>query len=290
MEKKASDSRRTKDVLGDKVKQLEQAFEKTLRNDQFVIVRIDGNCFHTLTRSFDKPMDDHMKQCMIAATRAVMDKMGAVTAFTQSDEITLVILPTNINSRTNQREPLPFSGRVQKWTSLLASLASVTFTNEMRQIANDPSQKMTAKKRHILATALPIFDCRVFNVSNVEDVRDVFLWRYLYDTYDNGIGSMACFHFPNKQLEKLSTGDRRIKLETEKGIKLEHFPPHLLYGTFIKRKQVEQCNDRSQSQKTKDLGDSVRLKKEHVYFSQSKRQFDSFDTKFSLFLVEPFLN
>ena len=87
-----------------------------------IMVRLDGRAFHSFTRGLQRPFDARLTDCMVEAARAAMLECGAAVAYTQSDEITLVVLPA-----ANLAASTPYNARVSKLCSLLAAVASVSF-------------------------------------------------------------------------------------------------------------------------------------------------------------------
>ena len=70
------------------------------------MVRLDGHCFHTYTKGFRRPYDLRIHEAMVATATDLLERFGAVTAYTESDEISLLFPPSTAESPS-----LPFSGR-----------------------------------------------------------------------------------------------------------------------------------------------------------------------------------
>ncbi len=90
-----------------------------------VIIQIDGRAFHTFTRGFKKPFD----QVLMAAMRYTAEYLcrniqGCVLAYTQSDEINLLL----IDYEKLETSPW-FDNRVQKLASIAASMATLVFND-----------------------------------------------------------------------------------------------------------------------------------------------------------------
>ena len=83
-----------KDSLGDRMKLNYENRSKTyLTRRTPVIIRLDGVAFHTLTRGFVKPFDKRLMETMQEVTLALCKEIqGCVLGYTQSDEITLVLV------------------------------------------------------------------------------------------------------------------------------------------------------------------------------------------------------
>lgn len=85
----------------------------------WVILRLDGRSFSRFTESrFDKPFDARFHELMTQAAQAVFEQLQAAYAYTQSDEISL-LLPRDWDL---------FDRELEKAVSLSASIASGTFS------------------------------------------------------------------------------------------------------------------------------------------------------------------
>jgi tRNA(His) guanylyltransferase len=174
-------------TLGDRMKNYEKAWENSFNGEEFVVMRLDGHAFHTYTRELARPFDDKFVQDMNFVAEAVCKKMvGSQFAFTQSDEISILIKPQKTKANVSETY---FSGRVSKILSLSSALASATFAR-LR-----PEQP------------IPLFDARIFSLPNVDEVESYFIWRQR-DTIKNSIMSQARTlyshtHLQNKRREEL---------------------------------------------------------------------------------------
>lgn len=83
-----------KDELGDRMKSYYENRSKTfLARRTPVIIRLDGKAFHTFTRGFNKPFDEAMCNAMQETMKYLCENIqGCVLGYTQSDEITLVLI------------------------------------------------------------------------------------------------------------------------------------------------------------------------------------------------------
>lgn len=180
-----------------------------------ICVRLDGRSFHTFTRGMERPQDPKMVALMVDTALRVAEEANAAITFTQSDEISLVILPTSEVS-----DPF-FGGRSQKLCSVLASVASVHFNRMLpRYLPGKVDQT-------------PVFDARAWNVPDEIEAANAVLWREL-DAYKNGVASLARCHFSDKALHGKGRADM-IAMLKDKGVSLGDQPNHLFYGTYIRR-------------------------------------------------------
>lgn len=82
------------DSLGDRMKGFYEARSKTsLVRRMPVIIRLDGKAFHTFTKGFQKPFDSMLMKAMQETMKYLCENIqGCVLGYTQSDEITLVLV------------------------------------------------------------------------------------------------------------------------------------------------------------------------------------------------------
>ena len=82
------------DDLGTRMKEFYEQVPKTrLVRRMPVAIRIDGKAFHTFTRGFRKPFDYTLIKTMQETTKYLCENIqGCVFGFTQSDEITLILV------------------------------------------------------------------------------------------------------------------------------------------------------------------------------------------------------
>ena len=82
-----------KTSLGDRMKGYENITRNHLIGRMPVILRLDGCHFHTFARGFDKPYDKVLAKSMEDTMRYLCEHIqGCVLGYTQSDEITLVLV------------------------------------------------------------------------------------------------------------------------------------------------------------------------------------------------------
>ena len=81
------------DALGTRMKKYEYVTRTHLINRCPAIIRIDGKAFHTFTRGFKKPFDEILIKSMQETMKYLCENIqGCVLGYTQSDEITLVLV------------------------------------------------------------------------------------------------------------------------------------------------------------------------------------------------------
>ena len=204
-----------KDSLGDRMKRYESVSKSTLVSRMPVIIRLDGCHFHTFTKGFVKPFDEVLMESMKDTMKYLCENIqGCVFGYTQSDEITLVLVDyQKINS-----SPW-FDNEVQKMCSVAASMAGMFFTrcfetNVLYMCDDDNLEQLKIYNSAIKRGAY--FDCRAFNIPQ-SDVCNCVLWRQ-QDATRNSIQALAQANFPQKQLHGLNCDKLQDKLFVEKGI------------------------------------------------------------------------
>lgn len=181
--------------------------------DGFVIVRVDGRAFRTLTKGMEKPFDVAMTAAMdSSALYAARSIPGVSFAYVQSDEISVFV-------RTPGDVPdcVPYSGRVEKLASVVASCATAGFLSSMP----DPPE-------------VPAFDGRVIAAS-VDEAADYMGWR-MRDAEKNAISAAALAVFGHDALLGVGTPERLAML---RGTEWDEIPDGLRYGRRVMREDSE---------------------------------------------------
>ena len=182
-----------------------------------LMARIDGRGFSRFTKGLDKPYDIRMTKCMYHTAKNIAKETHAICSYVQSDEITLLYYPEHAEQQ------LFFGGKFFKLTSVLSSMATAYFTRQIMK-----------RLPKIYFNKMPTFDCRVWNVPNVTEATNAFLWRE-QDATKNSIQSLARKYFSTKQLHKKNCKHMQ-ELLLEQGIEWEDYPDFFKRGVFIQRK------------------------------------------------------
>jgi len=169
--------------LSDRMKLHEEKYRAFLifeNLDDALIIRVDGKAFHTYTRGAKVPFDENFQDVMNDVAVALCNNtQGAVLAYVQSDEVSIVVRPI----RDKLSVPW-FGGNVQKICSITAAIASVTMTTE--------SSRIFGLNRQAL------FDSRAFVLPRNEIV-NYLIWRQT-DALRNSVQMLARSHFSHKKL------------------------------------------------------------------------------------------
>jgi tRNA(His) guanylyltransferase len=208
----------TGDNFGDRMKEYEgMEADRKLMPLLPICVRLDGKGFSKFTMGLDRPYDKRMSKLMVEVTTRLVDDTNAIMGYTQSDEISLIL---HSNAYKSQ---VWFNGRIQKMTSVLASMATAHF--------GDLKKSLIPEKTDNLA----LFDCRVWNVPNKTEASNTLLWRE-QDATKNSISMATRSVYSHKQMH-LKSGQEMQDMLMEKGINWNDYPPFFKRGTFIQRKK-----------------------------------------------------
>lgn len=161
-----------------------------------VIIQIDGRAFHTFTRGFEKPFDPVLMAAMrYTAEYLCRNIQGCVLAYTQSDEINLLL----IDYEKLETSPW-FDNRVQKLASIAASMATNYFNQKFKELVKIICRRYYSPN-HSYDRALlkgAEFAACVFNLPR-EEVTNYFNWRQ-QDAIRNSIQMVGQAHFSQTEL------------------------------------------------------------------------------------------
>lgn len=202
-----------------------------------VIIRIDGKTFHTFTRGFKKPFDNILVKTMQETMRYLCENVqGCVLGYTQSDEISLVLL-----DYAELTTDAWFGNNLQKMCSVSASMATLAFNkvftrNVLKQskrlIHTEYLDEKDVSYIKTLEKAMDkgaMFDSRVFTIPK-EEVCNYMLWRQK-DAVRNSIQSVGQFNFSHKELHGKSCNNIQDMLMTQKGINWNDYDTTLKRGS-----------------------------------------------------------
>ena len=234
------------DDLGKRMKEFYEQVPKTrLVRRMPVAIRIDGKSFHSFTKNFERPFDDILIKSMQETTKYLCENIqGCVLGYTQSDEITLILVDYNTLESSAW-----FDAEVQKMCSVSASMATMAFNKffvqnchewsnmlEDQTVTFDPDNKY-AKLFSAYSKAIEkgaMFDSRVFNIPK-EETCNLIYWRQL-DCTRNSIQMVGQANFSHKELHGKSCNMIQDMLHEQKGINWNDFPAHKKRGTCVVRK------------------------------------------------------
>lgn len=235
------------DDLGCRMKTFYEQIPKTkLMRRCPVAIRIDGRAFHTFTRGFQKPFDEVLIKSMQETMKYLCENIqGCVLAYTQSDEITLILV--DYKKLTSSAW---FDYEVQKICSIAASMATMAFNNifskyvkefdlELAYNDNGIDTKENRKLWEIYKKAInkgAMFDARCINIPK-EEVTNLVYWRQL-DASRNSIQMVGQANFSHRELQNKSCNDIQDMLMTQKGINWNDLPTYQKRGSCCVRNKI----------------------------------------------------
>lgn len=245
------------DDLGNRMKTFYEQIPKTkLMRRTPVIIRIDGKAFHTFTRGFKRPFDEILIKTMQETTKYLCENIqGCVLGYTQSDEITLVLVDYQ-----RFESCAWFDYEIQKICSISASMATMAFNKFFRNNVENFIQDCATdyetqglcgegtveydlcKKYEKALEKGAMFDARVFNIPK-EEVTNCVYWRQL-DASRNSIQMVGQANFSHKELHCKTCNDIQDMLMLQKNINWNDFPTHQKRGTcVIKSDEYDEPNE-----------------------------------------------
>ena len=222
------------DKLGTRMKSFESVTTGTkLLLPLPLIARIDGRAFHTFTRGMNKPFDLTLVETMQEVCKYLVDETNAKLGYVQSDEISLCWFEPKL---------APFDGKLFKLQSVLASMATSKFICYIsdKAIKTGWSNTKFEDVNYIYEKCLkliPSFDCRVFQVPNMNELANYFVWREI-DAVRNSVSVLAQSHFSPKQLHGKDRQAMLTMLE-EKGVRWNELSNNLKRGTYYQKENYE---------------------------------------------------
>lgn len=206
----------------------------------FVVVRVDGRSFSTLTeRLAQKPFDEKFHGHMVETTRSLLSGFNPIYAYTESDEISL-LLP---------RETGLFDREVEKLVSLTAARAAATMSLFLGEIVE--------------------FDSRLWVGETIDDVVDYFRWRQS-DSIRCSLTAWSYWtlrHEGKSPTEATSLLDRAFAADKralllERGIQFEDLPGWQRNGTGM---HWEAYTKETQNRKT---GEDVQVLRRRIVINE----------------------
>lgn len=215
--------------LGDRIKSYEaHETSRKLIPGIPVYARVDGRGFSKFTKGMNRPFDENMHQAMLHATKYLVDKSNATIGYTSSDEISLAW------ALTDHTQEIWFGGKMHKLTSVLASMATIAFVEGILNHFGEDA--------HSYLDRMPHFDCRVFQVPNLDELANCMLWRNL-DATKNAISMAAHHYFSHAELQGKSGAQKQEMLFQEHNINFNDYPTQFKRGQFVRKETVTRSFD-----------------------------------------------
>ncbi len=238
------------DDLGTRMKDFYEHIHQTkLMRRTPVMIRIDGKAFHTFTRGFAKPFDDVLIESMQRTMKYLCENIqGCVLGYTQSDEITLVLVDYK-----RFESSAWFDYEVMKMCSIAASMATMAFNNFFREEVDKlifeynhslvpqcvELQQKATEYHNTLLNAIhkgAMFDARVFNIPK-EEVTNCVYWRQL-DAARNSIQMMGQAYFSHNELQHKTCSNIQDMLMEHHSINWNDLPAYKKRGSCAVRNKI----------------------------------------------------
>jgi len=158
------------DSLGDRMKKYESTFAHSFVHRTPLIIRVDGQHFHSFTRGFQRPFDGVLMASMVEGAMDTAKSMqGFKLGYIQSDEASFML--TDFDAIQTQGW---FNYEVNKIVSSAASMMTINFYNRLLQNAAEHNCDLSEDQHYRFG--LPTFDARAFNIP-LDDAANYFVWR-----------------------------------------------------------------------------------------------------------------
>lgn len=198
------------DNLYNHFKDIEKSERSFLKENPFIVIRVDGRGFSKLTKKIKKPFDLHFAEAIKETGTYLLNEVpNAILAYSQSDEISVIIKGDNTGSQQW------FSNNIQKITSLTSSMATLAFNRFFQKQYPDLSG---------------IFNARAFTLESEEEVIDYLNWRRS-DCRKNSISMNAEPFMTAKESLGLNSLDR-LELAKNNNADWEVLDEHCKNGTL----------------------------------------------------------
>lgn len=202
---------------GQKFKDMEKDVCRFLPEGTYAVVRFDGKNFSTFTKQFERPYDTRFMEAMDEATRKTIATVtGALFAYTQSDEISIVF-----SDLAASKSQMWFNGKVDKILSIGAATITAMFIQAL-------GEQFTG--------AVPVFDARVHTLNGPDEVEEYVRWRR-FDAQKNSVTMAAQTLYSHKQLMGVSSKERGGLLT---GTEFEKLPEGFYNGRITYRESYLQ--------------------------------------------------
>ncbi|KAL0251999.1 hypothetical protein GEMRC1_001211 [Eukaryota sp. GEM-RC1] len=155
---------------------------------------------------------------MKLTTQAIAKEFNAIYAYTQSDEINLLL------HKKRETSMFPYENKPQKLISVASSFTSVTFYQEIINEFPELNEYIKQKRPH--------FDARAFSVPNLEEGVLCFYIREM-DLNRNAVSSLARANFSSKQLANKKRKDMMAMMK-EIGVIFNDMPSDFRFGTYFR--------------------------------------------------------
>ena len=214
--------------LGSRMKGYEQVYNYKFIPRCPLIARIDGRSFSKLTKAlkFDKPYDVTFSSWINKTAIAIAKEVqGSVIGYTQSDEISILIRTDLAPDGSTW-----FDNRLQKMCSVIGSIAAANFNKFLMQARG-------------IESPIASFDTRVFQVPDLNEALNNFIWRQQDCIRNSVIGT--CYYelikagqgrkTSQKMMHGLNQEKMKALLKEKTNLSWEDMAEEFKYGVVIIR-------------------------------------------------------
>lgn len=262
-----------KDALGDRMKKYEKVTNYQIPPRTYTVIRFDGRGFSKYTKKMDKPFDLNFSNAMDVAAKAICKEFNAKLAYTQSDEISIMI--TDIE---NIESELPFGGKVQKLCSVGATCVANAFNGYMLHSLLEGATSVETAQLRLASFKFAEFDARVFVIPDFREVSNYFVWRQ-QDATRNSVSMAASAIVDGKKV--ISHNEQQNKNTNElqemlfqRGINWNDYPEKFKRGVVIaKEDYIKKVNFEAPASPEEDWTEVTRSRwatQETPVFTQDK--------------------
>ena len=201
----------------------------------YIMVMLDGRSFSKkIKNNFKRPFDETFINLMNETAKYVCEKVsGCKLAYVQSDEINLILYDDF------EKDPF-FGNRLCKLQSIIASIATSKF-NQLAfiEVLKDNNCHKDDVINMIANSSLYEFDCKVWNVPNVNDAFASILYRQ-NDCIRNSKEAVAQNYFSHKTLHGKKTEEQIELVKEYFGVNwYNDFTRGEQYGRVIIRRKIK---------------------------------------------------
>ncbi len=241
--------------LGDRMKTYEREYEMYIPYDKYIIIRIDGHKFSKFTRGMIKPFCDTLSKAMEETTKGLCKEFNAISGYTQSDEITLILPPKYQTVDCEIQNNQIYRGRIQKLASLSAAKATQEFNKHFKDLIQ-PEITLEIYKSKLDITW---FDSRVFGVDTQEEAYNCLMWR-ARDNEKNSRSIFARAYCSHKQLHRKTSVEQTEYCKEKTGHDWNNIDPRYKYGILVrKEKYLRRMNNNEEVVRTRFVSLFVQL-------------------------------
>jgi tRNA(His) 5'-end guanylyltransferase len=205
-----------------KMKEYESEFKFILDPKPF-IARLDGNRFSNFMKGFRKPNDYRVDTAMILTAQDAVIRFHCVSAYVQTDEISLIF-----QKNENNKE------RVLRLVSMISGYCSVRFNFHLaRQQFDSATEKDLIEK---VNSNVAFFDCRIFTLPTELDVTQNIFLRAAYARRNSKsvLGRAVLGH---QAIQNLPSDTIARRIREEQDVNWNDFAPFFKYGVVLKRQK-----------------------------------------------------